>query len=547
MKHIFYDYAHTLEQICNKYELKTLSGKIETLKSEMDSFCLRLLFVGAFSAGKSALINATLEREILAENQNPETAIASELVYDDREYIEAIKKDEKIQYEINQADKINIQEYDYLVWHINNELLRRNTDCIIVDMPGFNSGIQSHNNAILNYVGGGNAYILVIDCEDGAIRHSIGEFIQEIKNYDNNAAVVITKTDLKMPSDVERVKKSVTSGAVDLFGKDVDVVTTGKFDDEAPRKIEAIMNSFNHAVIFSHQYLPSLYSIASECLDAVKINENSIDFDTDEFDRRIELHHEAEMALYNKLERERENLENRFNCEVSKSVIFDVESALYNNIDRLVSALKGGAKNFSVTVNNLLRPVLYNSVKTYSEEAFNNFLSEFNFEPDSVIDSSMGDVDVSLQHYREIENKLMGFFGREENFAGLYKIITIVLSSATDIVAPWLELIVIFLPDILRTIGKVREESELKNKITNQIIPEIKSKLEPEIYKTIKQIKDQLLEESEKEIKELINNEVEALEIAKERKTEYSDEINSRLADLAADRSKVEEIINALQ
>ena len=47
--------------------------------------------MGSFSAGKSALINAMLQRELLEENQRPETAIASELLFGDEEYIEAVQ------------------------------------------------------------------------------------------------------------------------------------------------------------------------------------------------------------------------------------------------------------------------------------------------------------------------------------------------------------------------------------------------------------------------------------------------------------------------
>ena len=67
---------------------------------------------------------------------------------------------------------------------INAENLKDVGNAIIVDMPGFNSGIANHNKAILRYAGMGNSYILVIDCEEGAIKQNISDFIKEIKNYE---------------------------------------------------------------------------------------------------------------------------------------------------------------------------------------------------------------------------------------------------------------------------------------------------------------------------------------------------------------------------
>ena len=57
------------------------------------------------------------------------------------------------QYKIEDSTQINIKEYDFLIWHLNREELKKYKGCTIVDMPGFNSGIQEHNKAILRYAG----------------------------------------------------------------------------------------------------------------------------------------------------------------------------------------------------------------------------------------------------------------------------------------------------------------------------------------------------------------------------------------------------------
>ena len=515
MEHVFFTYADTLEQLAEKYELNTLFQKVAALKTEMHHFRLRLLFVGAFSAGKSALINAALNRNLLSENQRPETAIASELVYDSREYIEAVKDDQREEYTIELAGEIDVDKYDYLIWHINHELLHRHSDCVIVDMPGFNSGIQCHNNAILRYVGNGNAYILVIDCEDGSVKHNVAEFIHEIKNYDNSAAVIITKTDLRLPTDVEKICESVRSSTSDLFGSNVEIITSGKYDKDAPEKIESLINHIDCSAIFSQEYQSSLYHFTAECLNALDICQKNIQLNTDELDRAIELHTSAGEKLSERLEHERTNLENRFNNEVVPAIISDLQNALYDNEDTLVSALQGSEKNFTMTVNNILRPVLYQSVKEYSENAFNQFLSSFCDTGSFLDDSASEDIRTALERYQALEIKMSELANRLEQTGSIYKVLTTTLAVVTDVIAPWLELVLIFLPEILRLIGKTREKIEIRNKVNNEIIPQITERLRPEILRSVQQIKDRMIEESEKQIHELIDNESEALRIAK--------------------------------
>lgn len=174
-----------LQEPTKKYELLTLDEKLGYITQKAKDFKLRVLFVGGFSAGKSALINALIGRDLLEEDQVPETAIASEVVYDSNEYIEAISDSVVDEYTIEEANDIDTKKYDYLIWHLCAESLKELGETIIVDMPGFNSGISNHNKAILRYAGQGNAYVLVIDCAEGAIKQNISDFIKEIKNYNN--------------------------------------------------------------------------------------------------------------------------------------------------------------------------------------------------------------------------------------------------------------------------------------------------------------------------------------------------------------------------
>ena len=102
------------EQILQKNQILThgFKNSINEHLHEIENFKARILFVGGFSAGKSALINTFLgEDEILEENITPETAIATELDFGTDEKIIVIDKNGN--QEITNFD--NIKSYSPLL------------------------------------------------------------------------------------------------------------------------------------------------------------------------------------------------------------------------------------------------------------------------------------------------------------------------------------------------------------------------------------------------------------------------------------------------
>ena len=112
----------------------------EVLKREIAEAELVVPVVGAFSAGKSTLINSFLGSEHLPVNITPETAVATELRYSDRERVEAImENDEADRYAIAEigAVKEKAAQYQYVKVFLNSEQLKGIAPLVLVDMPGF--------------------------------------------------------------------------------------------------------------------------------------------------------------------------------------------------------------------------------------------------------------------------------------------------------------------------------------------------------------------------------------------------------------------------
>lgn len=544
MKEKIYHILQSIQKMDKKYELKTLAEKTDSIFEQMDKFTLKILFVGGFSAGKSALINALIKEELLTEGQRPETAIASEIIYDTKgEYIEAVSEDNKKSYTIAEREQIDIKEWDYLIWHLKREELERYNGCSIVDMPGFNSGLQEHNKAILRYAGRGNAYILVIDCEDGSIKQNMVDFMEEIRHYDNNIAIAVTKTDLKVEEDVAQIEDNIRIHAEMLLGNPVSVITTSKYDDFASEKLGNLIRSFDQENIFLQEFVPQVYEAGNRCIDSMETYKKGLQLDLSQFDKEIEKHGKAKQELIDKLKKEKIKLEKQFKNSVEPSIIEDIRSALYNHADDLAKHLKEGEKSFSMRVNSILRPVLLNSTQQYVEQSFESFIEEIDF---SSTNASFEDISANVvDKYKQTNSKIQQIFENGDKLNVAYKALTTTLAVVTSAVAPWMELIIIFLPDILKLFGRRNEEDKLRNKV-HEIIPEIVEKMRPEIHKSLIDMREAMLQQAEAEIKSLIDGEVESLQSAKENKEKVSMDYNQKVQEVEQDINTIKDLLGQI-
>lgn len=185
----------SLSAISKHYSECRFEDSIQQLRSAKDSFDIKLMLVGHFSAGKSALLNGLIERPgFLKESQLPQTAVATELRYDHNEcafaYRHSGDKEQLTEQATSAPDK-----YSHLEYRLASPGLQEISDYTVVDTPGFDSGVEAHAKALAGYIGMGSAYIMVVDQEKGGIDETTLRFIEEISQYSSQIAVLINKCD----------------------------------------------------------------------------------------------------------------------------------------------------------------------------------------------------------------------------------------------------------------------------------------------------------------------------------------------------------------
>jgi GTPase SAR1 family protein len=254
----FLSYLQELKKLVSKANFEV--DLIENLQKQIKDLELIVPVIGGFSAGKSSLINSFLGSEILPVKITPETALSTELRYSNKNYIEAIKKDNSIEtFDISLMSEIknNARNYQYIKLYLNNQNLKDIEPLILVDMPGFDSPIELHNQAIMNYLNKGVYFIILNSIEDGVIPKSILREIDNIVEFNKDFTFCISKTNLKPGEIIKEVKNTIQEQLEVEFDYNKDIVL---LDDNSGSNLDKILKSININNLYRKIFLEELKS-----------------------------------------------------------------------------------------------------------------------------------------------------------------------------------------------------------------------------------------------------------------------------------------------
>ena len=526
-----------LKKIANKYNFKNIEEELNLINKEIEEFKIRVLFIGSFSAGKSALINSYLSDDnmLLCENQSPETAIATEIVYGESEKI-ILRSNDNSEKTVNfdEIENINSEDYFNYRYIVNNNRLKELSDYIIVDTPGFDSGIERHNKALFQYIGKGTVYILVIDCEKGTISESAMNFIKEVTSYDAEFAVILNKCDKKSEDDVIKIKNNIKDIISLFYGNKVNIVSTSKYDFDVSEKIKKIVTDFNAQKIFNNKYDKKMNEIKIKLLEGLYEIKKSLDLNLSEYDREIKNRENIKKDLLEKIKHESTKLKEKLYGEVKNNIIYDSRSALINNSYSLAVAYTKDVELFKEKIISILRPILISSMQKHSSEAYLDFIDDFNFDIVN-IDDKFDDIS---QIILGIGQKVKNLGDIATKFDGAYKSIAATLAITTSVVAPWIEMILFFLPEILKAFGMFNQKNQLnkiQNEIESNIIPQIIRNLEMNITQSLSTIEEQMIENLKETFEEVIDIETSAITEVKEKRKSKQEDFNKYVQELEKD------------
>ncbi len=532
---------------------KVESTKIaeELTEALKNSSYIKVPFVGEFNASKSSLLNAYMGVDLLPTNITPETAVSYELYYSTSEKLEVWRygnlKDCTV---IDHIKELNVKPGDIVKVYVNNERIRSLNDrgIVIVDMPGIDSGVEEHNNAIMNYIQEGTFYVIVSDIQHGTLTGTSLQFIQELKKYSLSAAVLLSKIDRKPVEEVNTVLANVKDFVQRTIGSDTFVGAVSALTHQIG-DMEQLLATLDGKEFAEKKFQSEVDGYVDKMIAQLEFQANLLASDASNFDAQIEKLEQKRAEVSQKLE---QNDVNAQPIEGSaQDILDDIYNALMLNSYQLANVVcsQNDAKILNNQILSIIRPVLVDSFKREIgeyQEVLGQTINVMTDEIEAILKDESNPIVQQAENLagslvsREIVEELLskGIEKLIVRFAG-YKSITGLLGMIGGVLNPIVGIIIGFIPDLLRMIfGKGK----------NAKIEEIQKRLESAAYAQIvdamRQPVTEMLEEQRREtldnLKKAIDDELGSINAA------LSEAKTQKELDDAKKKAKIETLKDAV-
>ena len=480
---------------------------------------IKVPLVGIFSAGKSSLLNVFVQKpSLLPVDTLPETAIAYELYYDINEHIELYRDGNKIDDKsLAQIKEFSSKPGDVAKVYVNSSVVKslQERNIILVDMPGIGSGIERHDLAIGHYIEQGTAFVLIVSSEQGSLRNSTLLFLEELKQYNLNPAVLISKSDKASDKDLKDMKEYVTAQLSKISATQPYVATVSAVNNDIAG-FSQYMNSLDPDKLLAEKVGGVLKNIVNSVVASLKLqaqiklkNIEGIDEKIKSLDKEIE-NVKVSLPTSSVLETPE---------QVCSEVLSNIKDALGIKASDLASMIVKGEDPESIksAFISVVRAELVKSIKEESEK---------------YADKLSGSVNQAMKDIDSID--LSGILSEYEEMIDAATMV--IINFINKIPGFWGKILKVLAPFIGTIIGKVvnwifGESEETK---TNKVVGLIKEKIISEITEGLKPHVLQMVIDNQAKIKDQMQKDViSSLEKSK-------DALKDKIKDAQKDKSEVE-------
>lgn len=514
----FATYLKKMQELLNDQEFifdQTLLPKV--METE-----LVVPVIGAFSAGKSSLLNALINNEVLPVGIAPETELATELRYSSEPYLLAIRPDgsqERLEVEALSSINRRSNEFTHLRLYLNSEALRGIAPLMLVDMPGFGSSLENHNKAISYYLPRAVHFVVLTSIEDGNITQSMLRKLDELKTYNTDFTFLLSKCNLRAADQVDEVLAYINDQLSVYFGQHHTAVAVGNRGGD---ELAQALMSLQPEVMFSNLFIDALKDQNFDLQAQINLALSMLKKDkaaSEETARSLE------HALTKIVEQRKDvesDLKERYSGKILDKCLRNVDKALNDSLEELASLSKN-QHALSGTISDIIRNSLACTIK-----------SELQDVSDSMVDRIASDLITTSNHMSELDinnnwseeltakvkfslerttemlsdwSKRLNDSSESKNGDGkvLYRTLSTVLAVTTTVVNPILELVIIFLPEILKMFNSVNEREKFRQKLAGDVFPGIKAELRGKMPAVIDEQLNALLKKISEGFEEQIN------------------------------------------
>ena len=495
-------------------------------RREIERFRVLIPLVGAFNAGKTSLVNAYLRRQPgrgLPTDIVPQTALATEIhaaASAEAERVELMGENDTVLREVDleefgqvekQALKEAGTETQYAKAHLHDAALPDSSRKVLVDMPGLDSGIKTHNVAIQRYLPLGAYFIMVVDAEHGTLRHSEIEQLREFLAQEVGFTVLVNKID-KKKADADAILSHIRELAQTTFDKAVPVhAVSAAAGEVAPFKETLAGVDFDDAL--RGYWRTRLARLVDEAVSSLHTRYSALNLSTAESDRVIADLEDKEEALKEKLRSDQRDIKNRYSSRSVDRIVRAVRDAVAEAAPRLAEVcLHGGKEAVEREINELVRHTLNRTVAEERDDTMQRIAANYHADVDGLY-TTFGRFGGSAESSAELpQNMGIGLTAATRGTVDALKAIktgsffttaTSVLGAVSKVAFTWLNVVLGVLPSLLDFLfgdsapSREAQEQQHREKLTMQIrssvASSVASELRPQIAADYAEIAQQML------------------------------------------------------
>ena len=498
----FVAYLQELDKILGDEEIsydKTLIDRITNTE-------LAVPVVGIFSVGKSSLLNDVIGNDVLPVGIAPETELATELRYSPESHLIAVHKDgveERLPVDALRSNDWKNSDCSHLRLYYDSDSLKHLEPFVLVDMPGYGSSLENHNQAIAYYLPRGVHFVVVNSVESGTLSQSELRNMEELERYGTGFSCVLSKCNLRSPQQVDEVRAHIDDQLGVYFDEKLKSVPIGLH--EGKRFVE-ILNGLDPNAIFSDLFVDMLKDQSFDLLDQINLAISTLHKDDAENERTAQ----ALQQALDELQGEREDTSRRIQAQYSGRLVDralkHVNQSLNSALEELTDyALSGNSTLLGNAVTDIVRSSLtesiQNEVGNINQEMINGLSAKLsgieltNTESDSDWNEALsGRVKAGMERssgilgdwsnriHEHLQSKQQEATGTNaQNRVMLYRAVSTTLAVTTTIVNPLIELAIIFLPDIIKLFKQGQERDKMKQRLQTEVFPTLKARLRTEL------------------------------------------------------------------
>ena len=364
---------------------------VEALQRKVRAFRIRVPLIGKFSAGKSTLLNLLLDEDDLLEvDILPETALPTEICYSEEDHVYLYPKNSDTPCEISWEQYYNHeyktscgQEYQASELQKIRLALRKREleelpDLDLVDLPGFDSGIEDHDRILDSGALGGSAYLLVFPMNDPVVKESMVHILQELILREGTVpvGVVVTKASYAPEEEWPEVLNHLRESLKRYLQREFPIFVTDRDCPESVYELRKFLKKLQNQwpELVETAYHPQAAAMANELRLYLRQRKRDLELSGGDLEEK-EAKLQREIQKLNQKMQEQREVFQRAAPVCRDQILEDVERTLHSNESRYLQSMMRG-RSPEEQLNTDVRTAVIQGVKTYFEPKVQEYVTQ---------------------------------------------------------------------------------------------------------------------------------------------------------------------------